>query len=440
MTPAQSGSSGQLGHRLATWTLWLLLFAVPFVLDSAQKDAFRLPKALLAETLALVSLFFLALAWKGPPEWRRLLTAPFVATFGPFVVLATLLSLASPHVAHVHRGLFGLWIGGLAIWGWSVGFSRHELRELLTFHLVPASILAAVAILQFHGIYQPYNFAGIAESSRLAIGSLAGNVGDLAACLVLPALIAQAEMARRRRAGLAAAALVLCLYGLVVTRTFSAIAAVAAGTIVFWAFRISRRRAAVAVATLAGAIVLLLALVGPFRERSLEKVEGIAQGDWNSVLTGRLDGWRAAIWMLGEHPLTGVGVGAYRTEFIPAKTALLRQGVTFFPDQMNVVFANAHNELLEVAAETGWPGLAAFAFGLALLMRRLLRWRPPGGADPAAAKSPVDSPSALAWAGIAAIGVLSLANFPFRIAIALWPICLFLAWLSSAHEETGESA
>ena len=411
-------------HRLALWSLWLLLLAVPFVLDSAQKDAFRLSKALLGETLALLSLLFLAFAWKGPEEWRRLLRAPFVVTFGPFVALATLLSLASPHVEHVQRGLAGLWIGALAIWGWSVGFSRRELGEALRFYLVPASILAAVAILQFHGIYQPYAFVGIAESSRFAIGSLAGNVGDLAAALVLPAILAQAELARGKRVALAAVALALCLYGLIVTQTFSAIAGVAVGTIVFWGFQISRRRAALAVAAVAGALVLVLALVGPFRERSLVKLAEVARGDWNSVLTGRLDGWRAAVWMVGEHPLTGVGVGAYRTEFVPAKTALLRDGVVFFVDQLNVVFANAHNELLEVAAETGWPGLAAFAFGLGMLVRRLFRRR---------AESP-RSTAALAWAGSAAITVLSLANFPFRIAVALWPICLFVAWMLAAEE------
>ncbi len=407
---------------MALWSLWLLLLAVPFILDSAQKDAFRLPKALLGETLALLSLFFLAFAWKGPEEWRRLARAPFVLAFGPFVVLATLLSFASPHVEHVHRGLAGLWIGALAIWGWSVGFSRRELGGALRFYLVPASILAAVAILQFHGIYQPYAFVGIAESSRFAIGSLAGNVGDLAAALVLPAILAQAELARGKRVALAAVALALCLYGLIVTQTFSAIAGVAVGTIVFWGFQISRRRAAIAVAAVAGALVLVLALVGPFRERSLVKIAEVARGDWNSVLTGRLDGWRAAAWMVGEHPLTGVGVGAYRTEFVPAKTALLRDGVVFFVDQLNVVFANAHNELLEVAAETGWPGLAAFVFGLGMLVRRLLR------------RSAESSTSALAWAGSAAIGVLSLANFPFRIAVALWPICLFVAWILSAEE------
>ncbi len=443
------------GHRVALWTLWLLLIAVPFVLDSAQKDAFRLPKALLGETLALLSLFFLALAWQGKEAWRRLLGAPFVAMFGPFLAIATLVSLASPHLAHVHRGLVGLWIGALAVWGWSVGFSRRELGEALTFSVVPAAILAGVAILQFHGLYQPYNFVGIAESSRFAIGSLAGNVGDLAAALVLPALLAQAEIARGRRGRrtmLSGLALALCLYGLMVTQTFSAIAGVAAGTLVFWALRLSRRRAAIgalAIAALAGGVVVMLSLVGPLRERSLGKIDQIARGDWNSVLTGRLDGWRAALWMVEEHPLTGVGVGAYRTEFIPAKTALLREGVVFFADQMNVVFANAHNDLLEVAAETGLPGLAALLLGLALLARRIARQKrregagreaPPEGAD---ASRPATVSSALAWAGVAGIGVLSLANFPFRIAIALWPICLFLAWILSsdgADEGVAESA
>ncbi|MEO8276738.1 MAG: O-antigen ligase family protein [Thermoanaerobaculia bacterium] len=439
-----------LGHRLAIWTVWLLLVAVPVVLDSAQKDSFRLPKSLLGETLALVSLFFLALAWKGPDSWRRLARAPFVRMWGPFLVVATLLSLASPHTAHVHRGLAGLWIGALAVWGWSAGFSRAELREALNFSLVPASILALIGILQFHGLYEPYAFAGIAETSRFAIGSLAGNVGDLAAALVLPVILAQSLIVRGRRLALACGALAVCLYGLVVTQTFAAVAAAAAGTCMFWAFRVSRKRAAAAVAAVAGTVVLMLVLIGPFRERSLAKLAEVGRGDWNTVLTGRLDGWRAAVWMLEQHPLRGVGVGAYRTEYIYAKAELLRHGVTFFADQMNVVFANAHNEFLEVAAETGLPGLAAFLWGSVLLVRRLRGRRRTehregaSGADSgasgsvsesAAPRAAPDPDRALAWAGTVAIAVLSLANFPFRIAISLWPILLFLAWILTDEKE-----
>lgn len=432
--PGSPGGPGNPGNRLALWTVGLLLLAVAFLLDSTLKDAFRLPKALAGETLALASLFFLSWAWKGPQQWRALLGAPFVRSFGPFVVLATLLSLASSHMTHVVRGLAGLWIGALAVWGWSVGFSRQQLRGVLTFALVPATILAAVAILQFHGIYQPYGFVGIAESSRFAIGSLAGNVGDLGAALALPVILAQAELARGKRLVLSGVALALCLYGLLVTQTLSAIVGVTVGSMIFWAFRISRRRVVIALAGVAAASALLLAFVAPLRERTLVKVDQVVSGDWNSVLTGRLDGWRAAVWMLGEHPVTGVGVGAYRSEFIRAKTALLRQGVVFFAEQVNVVFANAHNELLELAAETGWPGLAAFLLGLFLLVRRLLRMRAPAAPSTPAEWNRLDE-SALAWAGLAGLAVQALGNFPFRIAVALWPACLFLAWVLSAEEE-----
>lgn len=440
-----SGGLAGLGHRLALWTMGALFLVLPFILDSAQKDAFRLPKALLGETLALLSLFFLAFAWKGPAEWRELARAPFLRAFGPFLGVATLLALASPHLAHVYRGLAGLWIGALAVWGWSVGFSRHELRRGLSLQLVPAAILAAIAILQFHGLYQPYSFIGIAETSRFAIGSLAGNVGDLAACLVLPAILAQAEITRGRHVRLAAVALALCLYGLAVTQTLAALAAVGVGSAVFWALRLPRRRM-LTFAAAAAAAVLLVAVVAPLRERTLAKAAEIGRGDWNSVLTGRLDGWRAALWMLREHPATGVGVGAYRTEFIRAKTALVRAGVPFFADQQNIVFANAHNELLEVAAETGWLGLAAFLFGVGLIVRGLLRWRRESQLVSAGSAGPTRSAGSaewgLAWAGLAAIAVLSLASFPFRIAIALWPICLFLAWIFSVsqHAESSGSA
>ena len=94
----------------------------------------------------------------------------------------------------------------------------------------------------------------------------------------------------------------------------------------------------------------------------------MARGDWNSVLTGRLDGWRAAVWMFERHPLAGVGQGAYQPEFVPAKLALLDRGVLFFPALTQVGgFGNAHNEILEAAADWGIPGLLALAWGLWVL-------------------------------------------------------------------------
>ncbi len=156
-------------------------------------------------------------------------------------------------------------------------------------------------------------------------------------------------------------------------------------------------------------------------------------GDWNAVLSGRLDGWRTAAFLLAEHPLAGVGQGGFRAEFAPAKLALLDRGVPFYPDQPNASFANAHNELLEVGADLGWPGLAALAWGLGMLWAALRRLR--DGEREAGGSAGETGAGALAWAGTAALAVLSIAQFPFRLALVAFPALLFLAWIFRAAAE-----
>jgi O-antigen ligase len=215
---------------------------------------------------------------------------------------------------------------------------------------------------------------------------------------------------------------------MLLTQTLAAVAAVLAGTLLLWAPRVPRRRAAALLAGLLVALALLAAGVAPLRQRVMEKAQALAEGNWNWLLTGRLDGWRTAAWMLREHPLTGVGQGAYRAEFAPAKLALLDQGVKFFPGLKESGFANAHNELLEAGAEWGIPGLLALAWALWVLLAALRR----------AGCTPEDR--ALAWAGTAALGILSLVDFPFRIALVAFPALLFLSWVLTVEEPGEEEA
>jgi O-antigen ligase len=239
--------------------------------------------------------------------------------------------------------------------------------------------------------------------------------------LVLPCLVAQwmlAAHSRRRLTFWAAGfALVVCLYAMARTQTFSALAALALGSAVFWWVLLPRRKALLVGG--AGLIVaaVLLAGVGPLRTRVGKAIDFAQRGEVNTLLSGRLDGWRAAVSMLREHPATGVGHGAFLPEFAPAKLKLLERGVPFFAGHVQPMFANAHGEILNVAAEWGIPGLLALTWALWLLAAELRRGGPPR------------PDLALAWAGTGALAVVALTYFPFRMALVAYPALLFLAWV-----------
>lgn len=441
MKPANRSPNARatLDFRLGIFFLWLLLLVAPFALASVAKESFREPKLLAGEWLALLSLTCFAWGLRDVAAVRlaEIWRLPAVRLSVPCLAVATAGLAFSRHPLQVRDGLIDLWIGAAALVGWSAALPAPRLERLLRGLLWPASLMALVGILQYHG-FHPLDLAASSRSNRLAITSLAGNPGDLGAYLVLPCLVAQLSLGRRLRSGETwtspgvwgtALALALSLYATLLTQTLAALAALALGTLLLWAPRVPRRRMVPLLAAFLVAVPLLIAGVAPLRQRVLGKVHSLAQGEWNGLLTGRLDGWRTALWMLREHPLAGVGQGAYRTEFAPAKLALLDQGVKFFEGLKEAGFANAHNEFLEAGAEWGIPGLLALAWGLWVLLAALTR----GGR---AGRAPEDR--ALAWAGTAALGVLSLVDFPFRIALVAFPAVLFLSWvLREEREEVG---
>ena len=433
-----------------------LLLIPPFLLALGARESFRAPKLYASGWLALASLLVLAWGLRRVPrvDLGALRRLPALAAILPYLAVATLSLAATEHPIQVREGLFDLWIGAACLVGWSAALPAARIERLLAALLFPAALLALVGILQYYDLWQPLSLLGLRAGERLAVTSFAGNPGDLGAYLVLPCLVAQRELLRRWRdgamrsaAGRAVFALVAllgaaCLYGLVLTQTLAALAALGFGSIVLWTLALPRRRA---LSLLAGGAALLLALaigVAPLRQRIALKLGQVRQGSFNQVLSGRLDGWQAALWMVGEHPLAGVGHGAFRPSFIPAKIALLDRGRSFSYEQMQVVFANAHSEPLEVAADLGLPGCVALAWGFWVLLRRLRRPRSPGGALPGAPavapKSVGTDASAFAWGGVAALLVLSLAYFPFRLALVAYPALLFLSWVLRPGE--GEEA
>ncbi len=414
--------------RLGVFFLWLLVLVMPLVFSEAAKESFRQPKLLAAEWLALASLA--GLAW-GLSRVERVGLADLwrpaaVRIVLPMLAVATLGLAFTSHPVHAREALIDLWIGAAALVGWSVALPVSRLERLLRGLLWPAFLLALIGIAQYHGLWQPLRFATLQAGTRLAITSLAGTPGDLAEFLVLPCLVAQDLL--RRRAGWSpgtwgvALALAVSVYAMLLTQTLAALAALAACSLLLWGARVPRRRIALLFAGGVVAGALAIVAVAPLRLRVQEKAREAAHGSWSSVFSGRFDGWRAAVWMLERHPLAGVGQGAYAAEFAPAKLALIDRGVAFFPGLTEgSLFTNAHNDVLEAAAEWGLPGLLALAWGLWVLLGALRRKTGDTDGEP--------EDRALAWAGVVALAVLSLVDFPFRTALVGFPALLFLSWV-----------
>ena len=140
----------------------------------------------------------------------------------------------------------------------------------------------------------------------------------------------------------------------------------------------------------------------------------------------RMDMWLAALQMVGDHPMLGIGWGAFKFVY-PVYNELIQQaGITIF---------HAHNMYLNILAETGIAGFCAFFwlfFGAAVYAVRFLRL--PG-------IQPQERAMALMTAAsILAVAVSSFSDydlFSTQISLTLW---FLLGLFSNMHEEYGKRA
>ena len=415
------------------WGVWLLLLLTPFVFLPGLTDNFRPPKLFVAELTGLLSVALLSLRARRSPrqalgELWRLPTARLLA---PLVVVVCAAAAFSEHGEHVRRSLPSFLIGAVVFVGWSAWLRAEERRTLLRATVMPAVLLAGLAILQFHDLFSPFDFDS-RVTERVGLTSLAGGVFDLAGYLFLPILVTvawirQAAGALRYALG---GALGICLYALLIGRTFTVLVALVAALAVYFLPHLPRRKAALGFAAVLAVSIVAVVAVAPLRERTVSKIHSLEDGDLNRVLTGRLDGWRTALHMFETHPLLGVGPGAFRAEFGPAKMALIDEGTAFFRGQHQVFFVNAHNDFLEAAAE--WGSLGVLALAWALLQLYLARSRRQDGeghgSDLRALEPAVCVGTALA----------AMVNFPFHLALVAYPCLLFFSGLTPDAGPAGE--
>ena len=409
-------------QRWAFGLLVALLVVTPFVVVPDAKEGFRAPKTLLAGWLALASL---VAASGGVREtttvaWRHLWDRPLVRSVLPLLVVILMGGLWTAHPAHFVDAATDVVIAGIAGVGWSLTLPSPWLRRALWWSCGASVAVALLTLDQAAGFIGVLDGLGVtAPTARLRLTSTLGNPGDVGASLVLPLLMvagAHRAVAGRWRVALGVAAAAMAA-ALVATATLAALVALAAGLAALAAMRVGRHGLASRRLVVIALVVIVIGLVVPAVRARVDAVVGAARsGDWNAMLTGRLDGWRAAVAMLDRDPLTGVGHGGYRAEYARTRLALMDRGVPFFDLQAQVMFDTPHNEYLSVAAEQGWPGLIALTCGVWWLMGAA--WRVPGSDD-----------RPLAIAGLVALATLALAWFPLHVGAVAWPWVLWLAWL-----------
>ena len=210
---------------------------------------------------------------------------------------------------------------------------------------------------------------------RQRLAQLPGRDLFKASALLLLALtMAVALLCSRSRMGIASAFLAL----------------VAVGVGVAW--RGQGKGFAVAGVVVLGATVVLFSRgdSGPLVERYLGAGREL-QGE-----AGRGPIWSQALEVVRTFPLTGAGIGAF-PEVFPA----------FRTTGRGVSFAHAHNDFLELAAETGALGGAVFLLGLAMVVRSIGRRAP--------ARPDFGHLGHAALVGLTAIGFHSLTDFNLAI-------------------------
>ena len=421
--PTRTGDPTAGARELLAPLGTLVALSLPFfVLTLASAEATR--DAKLAAQSAGGVLILLGLAYgrssvAGRPAGRgaRLALGAFFAFLSLFAVSAA---------AGFLRGRDPLdlmpILPALALFAWGATRPGEESAGRALALLVGCGALTGLlaALQRFAGLLRlPVD----APEPRFFATALIGNPGDVGAALVVPALLAAASLARGGRRLAAALALAATLAGLAAAATLAPLAALGAGATILVLGDLRRR---LLPALGAGLVLLALLQAGGVLSRVSEK---LASGAVGELTTQRDIGVLAALETVRAHPLLGVGPGGFSADFVRARLAAEeRIGRRLVHRSTSAHFDNAHNDPLTVAAETGLPATAALALALGALLlplatatRRERSWARPDGV-----------PAEALLASLAAVLVLSLANFPIQIVPVSGPFAL-LAGLAFAR-------
>ena len=404
---------------------------IPLVVSVTGEDPFRYPKELALRFEVILLVAALAIAWGfGRLALPRLdvrekwlaLTAAICAWTIVCALASTnrLVSFASTVLVLEYALLFAVTV--LVMRGRPVWFAALALP--------PAIVNAVVYILQEVRVWTPFDTSRSA-SEHLARTAMLGNPNDVGSYLVSPALVAAALALSQRRVRAAwAAATALLVAAVFVTQTAAAIGALVVALAVMVALRLrSWRKNAVALLAVIAAASLAVAAYAPLRARVVLMRDALASRDYEVLSAQRTIPFLAAAEMVRDHPLTGVGPGAFAFNFFDYKLRVQeRHRWLFGPAKTVENYGEVHNDHLQIASQTGLPGYALFAAALLLLASATWRLRRRSDDD----GERTDLVRLLALPLAVSMFVLALAQFPLELIASthayLWAAAAVVSW------------
>ncbi|MCP3937866.1 MAG: O-antigen ligase family protein, partial [Actinomycetia bacterium] len=124
------------------------------------------------------------------------------------------------------------------------------------------------------------------------------------------------------------------------------------------AFRLSGRKARIALVAIAVAVACTFSALGP--AETATRLARKRQVEATLSLNGRLDHWEEGLDVFAENPISGLGMGSAGLPSASARGFSARR-------------ASTHNVLVETALEWGVVGLAGLATGVVMLLLHLRR-------------------------------------------------------------------
>ena len=232
---------------------------------------------------------------------------------------------------------------------------------------VPAIINTTVLTLQALKIWNPWEFPP-GTLDRVRKNALLGNPNDVGAYLVLPTVLAATlALSHARRRSVYACVAVFFGAGVIMTETLTTIGSTVAALVVL-ALR-ERLKRGVAMSMLLLALIAAVTLsYSPLRNRVARVTTAMSVEQFDRSLNGRLSAFIAAWEMFVDDPLTGVGPGAFKFEYMPRHVSLYeRYGAFFAPEYRALNFGEVHNDHLQILAESGVPGYLLFLAAAAVV-------------------------------------------------------------------------